>query len=147
MTNRNRIRLIRAISLIIAAILINGCAAGGVVTLDETGGQTLPQAVTTEYLLSTAGFQLLPVNDETPKRQALYNNIPPGKLVWYSRNGEVYHAYVDFRTRTLYVGDEAAYQRYLSLARGRQVCERVPGTSHVAFWGCMQEYQERGPGR
>ena len=146
MTNRNRTRLIKAVSLILAAILINGCAGPGV-TLDETGGQTLPQAVTTEYLLSTAGFQLLPVNDETPKRQALYNNIPPGKLVWYSRNGEVYHAYVDSGTRVLYIGDELAYQRYLSLAKGRQLCQREPGTSHVAFWGCMQEYQERGPGR
>jgi hypothetical protein len=135
-----------AISLILAAILLNGCAGGGQ-TLVETGGQTLPQEVTTEYFLTTAGFKRLAVNDDTPKMQALLNNIPTGKLVTYTRNGEVYHAYADVGSQALYIGDEAAYQRYLALAAGRKLCQRVPGTNQVEFWGCMQEYRERGPGR
>ena len=146
MANWNRTRLIGAISLILAAIMMNGCA-GGNVTMAETGGQTLQHEVTTEYLLTTAGFKRLDANDTTPRLQALLNNIPPGKLVTYSRNGDVYHAYADEGSRALYIGDEAAYQRYEALARGRNLCVRVPGTNPVEFWGCMQEYQGRGAGR
>jgi hypothetical protein len=146
MANWNRTRLVGAISLILAAILLNGCA-GGNQTLAQTGGQTLPHEVTTEYLLTTAGFKRLAVNDETPKLQALLNNIPAGKLVTYSRDGDVYHAYADQGSRALYIGDEAAYQRYEALASGRNLCVRVPGTNPVEFWGCMQEYQTRGTGR
>jgi hypothetical protein len=146
MAKWNRTRFIGVISLILAAVLMNGCA-GGDTTLAQTGGQTLPNEVTTEYLLTTAGFKRWPVNDETPKLQALLNNIPAGKLVTYSRNGDVYHAYADEGSRALYIGDEAAYQRYEALASGRNLCVRVPGTNQVEFWGCMQEYQERGPGR
>ena len=142
----SKCRFIGAISFILAAILINGCAGGGE-TLVETGGQTLPHEVTTEYLLTTAGFKRLAVNEETPNRQALLNNIPPGKLVTYTRNGEVYHAYADEGSRALYIGDEAAYQRYEALASGRKLCVRVPGTNQVEFWRCMQEYQERGTGK
>jgi hypothetical protein len=146
MANWNRTRFIGAISFILATVLMNGCAGGGQ-TLVETGGQTLPHAVTTEYLLSTAGFKRLAVNEETPKLQALLNNIPPGKLFTYTRNGDVYHAYADEGSKALYIGDDAAYQRYEALARGRNLCVRAPGTNQVQFWGCMQEYQERGTGR
>jgi len=146
MANWNRTNIMGAISLILAVSLMNGCAGGGQ-TLAETGGQTLPHEVTTEYLLTTAGFKRLTVNDNTPKLQALLNNIPPGKISTYTRNGDVYHAYADEGSRALYLGDEAAYQRYESLARGRNLCVRVPGKNQVEFWGCMQEYQEHGAGR
>ena len=146
MTKQKWAGVIGKLSLILAAILVNGCAGGGQ-TLVETGGQTLPQEVTTEYLLTTAGFKRLAVNDETPKRQALLNNIPPGKMVTYTRNGEVYHAYADEGSKALYIGDDAAYQRYQALGRDRKLCERIPGTNQVEFWGCMQEYQGRGTGR
>ena len=146
MSNCKRLRLLGAICLIVIVISMHGCAGGGE-TLVETGGQTLPQEVTTEYLLTTAGFTRLAVNDQTPKRQALLNSIPPGKLVTYSRNGEVYHAYGDEGSQVLYIGDEVAYQNYLRLAGKRKFCERIPGTNQVEFWGCMQEYHERGPKR
>jgi hypothetical protein len=143
MADWNRTRFIGAISLILAAILMNGCAGGGQ-TLGVTGGQTLPHEVTTEYLLSTAGFKRLAVSDDTPKLQALLTATSPGQLVTYSRDGDVYHIYADKGSHTLYMGDEAAYQRYEALARGRNLCVRVPGTNQAEFWGCMQEYQERG---
>jgi hypothetical protein len=85
----DRTKSVRAIFLILAAILMNGCAGGGQ-TLMETGGQTLPQEVTTEYLLTTAGFNRLEVNEDTPKRQALLNSIPPSKLTIFERGSEVY---------------------------------------------------------
>lgn len=105
-------------------------------------GQTLKREVTTEYLLTTAGFQRWDVNDETPKRQALLNNLPKRTIVTYQRNGEVYHAYAD--ENSLYIGDGAAYQRYLTLAGDRNLCQRVTGTNQVEFWSCMQEGRQPG---
>ncbi len=146
MTILHRAGFMGAIAFILAAILMNGCAGGGQ-TLTETGGQTLSGSVTTEYLLTKAGFEKLPVNDTFPKRQALLNSIAPGKLVTYFRDKEAYYAYGDPVSQTLYIGDEGAYQNYLALSKGRQLCERVPGSNSAAFWGCMQEYRERGGGR
>ncbi len=146
MASRNRAGFLGAVALLLTAILMNGCAGGGQ-TLGDAGGQTPSQEVTTEYLLTKAGFKRLAVNDETPKRQALLNSIPPGKLVTYSRNGQVYHAYAVLTPPVLYLGDAAAFQRYQALAKDRKLCEQVPGKNPVEFWSCMQEYQERGPGR
>ena len=129
------------ICLILVALLVCGCAGGGQ-TLTETGGQTLPQEVTTEYLLTAAGFKRWEVNDDTPKRQALLENISPGKLTTYKRDGEVYHTYADVGSNVLYIGDDTAYQRYLTLAGNRKLCQRVPGTNQAQFWECMQESQE-----
>ena len=112
----------------------------------ETGGQTLPQEVTTEYLLTTAGFKRLEVNEDTPKRQALLNSIPPGKLTTFERGSEVYHAYADEGSSVLYIGDNAAFQRYLALGRHRKLCQRVPRTSQAKFWECMQENLGGGAG-
>jgi hypothetical protein len=114
--------------LFIFTLLINGCA----------GGQTLQQEVTTEYLLTTAGFQRWDVNDTTPKWQALVNNIPKRTIVTYKRNGEIYHAYTD--EKSLYIGDQAAYRRYVVLAGDRKLCQRVSGVNQVEFWSCMQDF-------
>ena len=84
LVKRARTLWVIAIFLILAAILVNGCAGGGQ-TLTETDGQTLPQEVTAEYLLTTAGFKRLAVNEDTPKRQALLNSIPPGQLTTFER--------------------------------------------------------------
>ncbi len=132
MGNR-RARFRGAIFLIFVAILVNGC----------TGGPALQQEVTTEYLLTNSGFQRWEVNEQTPKRQALLNGLPEGKISTYMRNHEVYHVYPG-EGSYLYVGNEAAYQKYLSLTRDRKVCERVSGENQVKFWGCMEEYQQSG---
>jgi hypothetical protein len=132
MANWSRAGFYAAFSVIFVTLLVNGCA----------GGQTLQREVTTEYLLSSAVFQRWDVNDETPKRQALLDNIPKRTIVTYQRNGEVYHVYGD--ESSLYIGNEAAYQQYLSLARDRKLCQRVTGLNQVQFWSCMQEYRERG---
>lgn len=146
MANWRKTCLNTALLRLFGTMIISGCAGGGQ-TLPETGGQTLSQEVTTEYLLTTAGFKRLEVNDETPKRQALLNNLPPGKISTYIRNSEVYHAYPDEGSNTLYIGNEAAYQKYLSLARGRKMCERVTGANQEKFWMCMQEDQQAGRGQ
>ena len=123
-----------ALFLIFFAILFNGCA----------GRETTQQLVVTEYLLKDAGFQTWAVNDETPKRQALLNVIPRGTIITYKADGQVYHVYADEGSKTLYMGDEAAYQKYLSMARGKQLCERVDASNSSQFWSCFDEYQQAG---
>ncbi len=145
MANWRRKALVRAIFLIVAAVLMNGCA-GGDVTLTETGGQTLSQDVTTEDLLTMAGFKGFGVNDETPNLRALMMNIPAGQLTTYDRGGETYHVYADEGSKTIYIGDDAAYRRYLALGRDRKLCQPVKGSNPEAFWQCMQEYRAGAAG-
>jgi hypothetical protein len=143
MARRGRAGFQAAIIGIFLVFLVSGCAGGGE-TLRQTGGQTLAQEVTTEYLLASAGFEKWDINDKTPKRQALLAALPPGKISTYQRNGQTYHVYADAGSGNLYVGDEAAYQRYLTLAGQWKVCERVTGPNQVHFWSCMEESQRGG---
>jgi hypothetical protein len=120
---------------IFLALLLGGCA----------GAQTTTQnLVTTEYFLQQAGFQKWAVNDTTPKRQALLNNIPRGKITTFEKGGVTYHAYTDENAQRLYIGDDAAYQKYVSISQGRKLCERVTAPDSSQFWSCYDEYQKRG---
>jgi hypothetical protein len=56
------------------------------------------------------------------------------------RDGQVLHAYPG-EGSYVFIGDEAAYQNYLSLARGRQLCRQATGANQEHFWECMEEYQ------
>ena len=144
MTNRAHTRRQAAmglIAIILLFLLISSCTP----PKGPTFGPTTEYEVTTEYFLERAGFAKLPVNDETPKRQALLMNLPKGKISTYMRNGWVYHVYPDERSQFLYMGDEAAYRRYLALAHGRKLCEQVTGANQEKFWVCMEDYEERGP--
>ena len=135
MGNRKSNSLKALIFFISFTILAGGCV----------GGQALQQEVTTEYLLSASGFQQWQVNDQTPRRQALLEALPAGQISTYIRDGQTYHAYPDNISRIIYVGDEAAYQKYLSLSQGRKMCRRVTGANQVQFWSCMEDFQQSGP--
>jgi hypothetical protein len=125
-----------AISLLFISLMCTGCAG-----VQQPRTEKL---VVTENLLQRAGFKPWNVNEETPKRRALLSTLPPGTIVTYRRNGQIYHVYGDENTNTLYVGDAAAYQKYLSLAKGEQLCGRVEGTNTEKFWSCFEEYQRTG---
>ena len=135
MTVRKKDRIVDALFLILLATLLNACA----------GMQTTQDLVVSEYFLEKAGFQKLDVNDTTPKRQALADSIPKGKISVYQRDGETHYAYTDEKAQKLYIGDETAYQNYLVMSKGRQLCERVEGGSESAkFWSCYDEFQKSG---
>ena len=74
-----------AIWLISLSLLINACA----------GGQTTQSLVKTEYFLEQAGFEKWEVNMTTPKRKALLDSIPRGKITTFEKGGVTYHAYTD----------------------------------------------------
>jgi hypothetical protein len=137
MANGRKARFHPAICLVVFTMLLHGCA----------GAPSTQQAVVTEYLLQKSGFQPWVVNEETPKRKALLDVIPKGKIVTFQMNGSAYHVYGDENSHTLYVGDAAAYQKYLSLAKDKQLCERVDATNSAGFWSCFDESQKGGGGQ
>jgi hypothetical protein len=118
-----------------AAILFFGCAERQAAIRDQ---------VTTEYLLSKAGFVQYKPNMETPKSEALLDALPGGQITTFNANGVAYHAYPDKQSRVLYVGDANAYQNYVALAQGRNLCQRVDAPNSSGFWSCFQELQQAG---
>jgi hypothetical protein len=61
--------------------------------------------------LMAAGFTPVPAN--TPQRQAALASMPPHKFVHGMRGGKMVHAYAEPSVcDCLYVGDQAAYDRY-----------------------------------
>ncbi len=140
MTNRGKPYPGAAILVLILALsFFCSCAAR-----ETSQRQSTQQLVVTEYLLKDAGFKPWDVNDTTPKRRAMLEALPQGKISTFSGNAGNYYVYADAAGKTLYVGDEAAYQKYLSLAKGRNVCERVEGSNSAAFWSCFDETKTGG---
>ncbi len=128
---------IAVIGLIFLGIL--GCAGGG----GGGGMQPLQSQVTTEYMLSQAGFTQYKPNMETPRTQALLDALPEGQVTTFRANGVAYHAYPDKRSNVLYVGDQAAYDKYAGMAQDKKVCQRVDAPDSSGFWGCFQEMQQK----
>ncbi len=142
MDKRGITGLSAAIFLILVVILGVGCGGGGPIASRD---QHLEQQVGTESLLQQAGFKRWQVNQTMPQQEALLSALPKRTLITYERDGEKLHAYGDKDSRTLYIGNEAAYQRYLALAQGREVCEqREGGVDSAKFWGCMDELRQGG---
>lgn len=129
-----------AMGFILAAILFCGCAGGQV----RSGGEPLQAVVIDEYMLTKAGFTPYKPNMETPKTQALLDALPSGQVTTFTGGGKVYHAYPDKGANILYVGDQAAYDKYVSMAQGKKVCQRVDSPDSSGFWGCFQELQRQG---
>ena len=132
--NRRQARSNAVIGLIFLSILFWGCG----------GMQPLQDQVTTEYLLNQAGFTKYKPNMETPKTQALLDALPDGQVTTFKANGVPYHAYPDKRANVLYVGDQAAYEKYAAMAQDKKVCQRVDAAESSGFWGCFQEMQQKG---
>jgi hypothetical protein len=135
MVNRRQARSGAVILLILCSILFYGCAGVQTATQDQ---------VVNEYLLTKAGFKPYQSTMETPKIQALLNAIPKGQITTFRADGKVYHAYPDENSHVVYVGTPAAYQNYLALAQGRNVCRRVDAQNSAGFWNCFDEFQKTG---
>ncbi len=124
-----------AVWLVCGVMLFCGCAERQATIRDQ---------VTTEYLLSKAGFTQYKPNMETPKSEALLDALPEGQITTFNAQGAAYHAYPDKQARVLYIGDGNAYQNYLALAQGRNLCQRVDAPNSSGFWSCFQELQQAG---
>jgi hypothetical protein len=139
MANRRQAGSKAAICLIFITMLIYGCTGGQI----YPGAQTTQGEVIEEYMLTKAGFKSYKPNMDTPKTQALLDAMPSGQITTFRRGGQVYHAYPDKLSNTLYVGDQAAYENYVSMAQDKKVCQRVDAPDSSGFWGCFQEMQQK----
>jgi hypothetical protein len=142
MANRSQARNKAIILLIFSTMLFYSCAEPQRPRIVQR--PSIQDTVVTEDLLTRAGFKPYSANMETPKTMALLNALPPGQITTFKGNGKVYHAYPDDRSSLVYVGDQAAYQRYLALAQGRKVCRRVEAQNSAGFWSCFDEFQKTG---
>ena len=95
-----------AIALAVVALVFAGC--------------TVPQNVARmEALMIKAGFQVR--RADTAERLAHLKTLTPLKLVRHDRDGTPYYVYADpDGCQCVYVGNEAAYQRYRTLAQDSQ---------------------------
>jgi hypothetical protein len=134
MANCRQARSKAVTGLIFLSILFWGCG----------GMQPLQSQVTTEYMLSQAGFTQYKPDMKTPKTQALLDALPEGQVTTFRADGVAYHAYPDKRSNVLYVGDQAAYEKYAAMAQDKKVCQRVDAPDSSGFWGCFQEMQQQG---
>jgi len=91
-------------------------------------------------LLQEAGFRL--VDAANPKRQELMEATPKRQFVSYQVEGGKYYVYAD--EFNLYLGDEAAYQKYLSMVKDQRLCQSLDATDWGPFWSCFEEYQKGG---
>jgi hypothetical protein len=122
------------LGVIFVALIVGGCA---------TQQTTRQQMVVSEYMLQKAGFKKWGVTNDTPKRAALMANIPKGQITKFEGDGTPYYVYNDPNHNVLYTGDETAYQNYLHLAHGQNLCQVTKGSNNSQFWGCFQEYEQR----
>src|SRR3974377_406313 len=146
MDKRGMAGLDAAICLMLVSLLCSGCGGGpGPIA---SGQEHMQQQVGTEYFLQQAGFRKYQVNQNMPEQEALLSALPKRTVTTYERDDEKLYAYGDKDSRTLYIGNDAAYQRYLALAQGRNLCaSRVGGAESAKFWGCMDEYRQGGGGQ
>jgi hypothetical protein len=146
MKNRGMAGLSASICLLLVSLLWIGCGGGrGPIA---SGKEHMQQQTGTEYFLQQAGFKRYQVNQNTPQQEALLSALPKRSVTTYERDGKKLYAYGDKDFKILYIGDDAAYQRYLALAKGRDTCEvKAGGGESANFWKCMDQYRQGGGGQ
>lgn len=99
-----------------------------------------------EGMLTAAGFKALPVNN--PKRQAILQKVPPRQLVPHQKGQKMLYVYADPETKVLYVGDDAAKQRFINEAVLKKLEERhrtvATPSSDPEFWSMWEDSQGGG---
>ncbi len=126
--------LIRTLTFLALALFLAGCATT-TTSSSATGAQPDP----VERLLVKAGFKVVPA--DTPARLAVLEKMPSKNLVPHKRqrDGALRYVYADKDTKSLYVGDAAAYQNFINEAVMQRVEEsrRQPmdqRTDDPEFW-------------
>ncbi len=129
---RTRKAFAAVILLILLSLLLGACAGGQAVSQNK---------IINEYLLTEAGFGKLDLNSQTPKRQALFDASPPGRFVTYWLDGNKWYVYASPTGNALYMGDEAAYMKFSSMEKDKQLCQAMDAENSAPFWSCYQEMQ------
>ena len=109
----------RGLVAVLAVALLAGCTA-----IEKQDARK------TESVLAAAGFQMKPA--DTPDRVAHLQLLRPFKLVPHDRNGTLFYVYADPKAcKCIWVGDQAAYQRYQQLAIQQQLAQEQLMTAQM----------------
>jgi len=109
----------RGLVAVLAVALLAGCTA-----IEKKDART------TESVLAAAGFQMKPA--DTPDRVAHLQLLRPFKVVPHDRNGTLLYVYADPKAcKCIWVGDQAAYQRYQQLAIQQQLAQEQMMTAQM----------------
>jgi hypothetical protein len=96
--------------LLAPALLLSACA------------NQRQQVVAKDDMLEAAGFADHPAN--TPARQDMLRRLPPERFVQRTRDGQPVYVFADpLVCNCLYVGDQAAYGRYVQEVQQRQIAQ------------------------
>jgi hypothetical protein len=87
-----------------------------------------------EDMLTKAGFRLKQA--DTPAKEAHLLDLPPKTIVQVKQQGRSFYAFADPDNKVLYVGNDAAYQRFL-IMRSHQLAPGGGGSS-VSRLGQME---------
>jgi hypothetical protein len=108
----------------VIGISLVGCAAG---TTVSAPAQTMPE------MLKEAGFKAFPA--DTPQKMAHLQTCPSDTLMVHERPGTKCYAFSDPASKTMYIGDEAAYgclQDLLEKQKQKIMEQRIQ--SDPQFW-------------
>ena len=123
-------RSIYALLVMVIAVALAGCA-------------TAPTASTKspDNYLTAAGFKTRTA--KTPAQQAYLKRVPDRKLLAHKRNGTTRYVFVDQQNHKVYVGNEAAFQQYLKMARQANLEQKhlqaEQQESDPEFWGLWMD--------
>lgn len=88
------------------------------------------EAIRTERVLAAAGFQMKLA--DTPEKLAKVQGMTQRKLQPHDKDGEVFFVYADaLECNCVYVGTEAAHQRYQQLALKQELADQARETAEL----------------
>jgi hypothetical protein len=114
-------RIESTLAFLAVCVVVSACAA---------------QVQNKEDMLAAAGFTLVPAN--TPQRQASLTSLPPHKFSHQVRNNVVIYTYADPTIcDCLYVGNQAAYDRYRQEVFAKNIANEQQMTAQIneMNWG------------
>lgn len=107
--------LVRLAITMLATILVLALAGCAVVKEVQKN-----EAADKEQLFAAAGFKVKLA--DTPQKMTHLQTLPQRKIFTKERKGKVYYLYADpLNCKCLYVGDQAAYDRFQQLQEQRQI--------------------------
>jgi hypothetical protein len=94
------------------------------------------EATDTEQLLAAAGFKMRLA--DTPQKLAHLQTLTQRKIISHQRGDKVFYVYADaLACKCLYVGNQAAYQRYQQLLVERQIAVQQRMTAEMNMDAAM----------
>ena len=125
------VQLAMAMLALVLVFALAGCAVVKEVKKNEAADR--------EQLLAAAGFRVKLA--DTPKKLTHLQTLPQRKLFTKERKGKVYYLYADaLNCKCLYVGNQAAYDRFQQLQAEKQIAAQEQMAAEMNYdadfdWG------------